>query len=103
MRSALAAPGGSWYASGDRTARDPTRDPRPLTTTKPHPYSAPLPLRERAGVWGRAPGGSLYGCCAPGPAGPTASGAETGAGGGPAGPERARPATAGRLDQVKKL
>ena len=25
MRSALAAPGGSWYASGDRRARDTTR------------------------------------------------------------------------------
>ncbi|MFT9788389.1 tyrosine-type recombinase/integrase, partial [Streptomyces rhizosphaericola] len=34
----------------------------------------------------------------PGSAGPTASGAETGAGGGPTRPERARPATAGRLD-----
>ncbi|WP_107430694.1 hypothetical protein [Streptomyces sp. CB01580] len=27
MRSALVAPGGSWYASGDRATRGPTRAP----------------------------------------------------------------------------
>ncbi|PNV34452.1 hypothetical protein C1708_20780 [Streptomyces sp. DH-12] len=57
MRSALAALGGSWYASGDRATRDPTRDPRPLTTTMPHPAFGPLPLGGRAGVWGSAPEG----------------------------------------------
>lgn len=67
------------------------------------PACGPLPLRERAGVWGGAPGGLLCWLLRARTGGVVACGAETGAGGGPAGPERARAAPADRLEPVKKL
>ncbi|TBO58979.1 hypothetical protein EYS09_14540 [Streptomyces kasugaensis] len=103
MRLTLAAPGGSWYASGDRATRDPSPDldhPSPRrsrTRTRPPP-----PRRECWGL-GQSPR-TIHtgGCCASEPAGQPASVAETGAGSSPEGPEHARPATAGHPDQVKK-
>lgn len=77
----------------------PSRAPDPTPRRSRTRKSAPCPSERGPGSGAGPQGGSLCWLLRARTGGAVASGAETGAGGGPAGPERARAASAGRLEQ----